>query len=79
MYTLTKKFHELTVNELYDILQLRNQCFIVEQKVPYQDLDNFDKEMRNSKQKSIEFLCDKQPKASPGERRPKGAKRRVRI
>ena len=44
MYTLTKKFHELTTNELYDILQLRNQCFIVEQKVPYQDLDNHDKE-----------------------------------
>lgn len=44
MYTLIKKFHELTVNELYDILQLRIQCFIVEQKVPYQDLDNFDKE-----------------------------------
>ena len=41
---MTKTFKELTVNELYDILQLRNQCFIVEQKVAYQDLDNFDKE-----------------------------------
>lgn len=44
MYTLIKSFRELTVNELYDILQLRNKCFIVEQQVAYQDLDNFDQE-----------------------------------
>ena len=44
MYTSIKSFHELTTNELYDILQLRNKCFIVEQQVPYQDLDNHDKE-----------------------------------
>ena len=44
MYTSIKSFHELTVNELYDILQLRNKCFIVEQQVAYQDIDNFDKE-----------------------------------
>jgi len=44
LYTSIKSFHELTVNELYDILQLRNKCFIVEQQVAYQDIDNFDKE-----------------------------------
>ena len=44
MYTSIKKFPELTTNELYDILQLRNKCFIVDQQVPYQDLDNYDKE-----------------------------------
>ena len=33
----------MTVNELYDILQLRNKCFIVDQQVPYQDLDDYDK------------------------------------
>ena len=44
MYTSIKSFDELTINELYDILQLRNKCFIVEQQVPYLDIDNFDKE-----------------------------------
>lgn len=36
-----KAFDELTGRELYAILRLRNQVFIVEQ-VPYQDLDNLD-------------------------------------
>jgi len=36
-----KKFYELTLDELYAILRLRCQAFIVEQ-VPYQDLDNLD-------------------------------------
>ena len=44
MYTSIKKFSELTTNELYDILQLRNKCFIVDQQVAYQDLDDYDKE-----------------------------------
>lgn len=44
MYTShVKKFNELTVNELYDILQLRNKCFIVDQELPYQDIDGYDK------------------------------------
>jgi ElaA protein len=37
-----KPFNELTVKELYNILQLRNEVFIVEQNCPYQDLDNKD-------------------------------------
>lgn len=37
-----KPFSELTVTELYLILQLRNEVFIVEQNCPYQDLDNKD-------------------------------------
>jgi len=37
-----KPFSELTPNELYSILQLRNEVFIVEQKCPYQDMDNKD-------------------------------------
>lgn len=37
-----KAFDELTLDELYSILRLRCQIFIVEQ-VPYQDLDNMDK------------------------------------
>ncbi|MCW3075795.1 MAG: elaA [Bacteroidetes bacterium] len=37
-----KSFHELSVKELYDILQLRNEVFIVEQDCAYQDLDGYD-------------------------------------
>ena len=39
-----KKFHELSNDELYAILQLRNEVFIVEQNCPYQDLDNKDQD-----------------------------------
>ena len=44
MYTSIKSFNELTINELYDILQLRNKCFIVEQDIAFQDLDGYDKQ-----------------------------------
>lgn len=37
-----KKFTELKVEELYKILKLRNEIFIVEQKCPYLDCDNKD-------------------------------------
>ncbi len=37
-----KQFNDLTPAELYNILQLRNEVFIVEQKCPYQDCDNKD-------------------------------------
>lgn len=39
---ITKSFHELTTIELYQLLQLRNEVFIVEQTCPYPDLDNKD-------------------------------------
>lgn len=38
------KFEELTLQQLYAILQLRNEVFIVEQNCPFQDLDNKDSE-----------------------------------
>lgn len=37
-----KKFDELSVHELYAILQLRNEVFAVEQNCVYPDLDNKD-------------------------------------
>ena len=37
-----KSFDELTPKEVYAILQLRNEVFIVEQNCPYQDCDNKD-------------------------------------
>ena len=37
-----KRFEALTAIELYNLLQLRSEVFIVEQKCPYQDVDNKD-------------------------------------
>ena len=39
-----KHFTELTNEELYKILQLRNAVFIVEQNCPYQDCDDKDQD-----------------------------------
>ncbi len=38
-----KKFHELTVDELFEIVKLRVSVFVVEQRCPYQEVDDFDK------------------------------------
>lgn len=38
----TKAFDALSLNELYEILRLREQVFIVEQQCAYDDLDNKD-------------------------------------
>lgn len=37
-----KRFNELTVKELYDLLRLRTDIFVVEQKCPYPELDGKD-------------------------------------
>ncbi len=42
--TVIKKFEELTVYELYKILQLRVNVFVVEQNCPYKDIDDLDKD-----------------------------------
>lgn len=39
-----KKFHELTVNELYQLLKLRADVFVVEQNCVYPDIDNYDQD-----------------------------------
>ena len=39
MTILVKKFSELTIKELYCILQLRSEVFVVEQDCVYQDID----------------------------------------
>ena len=43
MTLCVKRFHELTVEELYDILALRVSVFVVEQQCPYPELDGLDK------------------------------------
>lgn len=45
-----KKFEELTVQELYAILQLRNEVFAIEQNCVYPDMDNKD-------QPSYHLMC----------------------
>jgi ElaA protein len=42
MNWILKKFDDLTVHELYAILQLRNEVFAIEQNCVYPDLDNKD-------------------------------------
>ena len=38
----TLKFDELSVQQLYDVLQLRSEVFVVEQDCVYQDIDGYD-------------------------------------
>ena len=38
-----KKFNQLDVNNLYSILKLRSEVFVLEQKCPYLDIDEKDK------------------------------------
>lgn len=42
MELIVKTFEELTPDELYEILMLRNAVFVVEQECPYQDIDGRD-------------------------------------
>ena len=44
MDLIVKKFNELTIDELYEILRVRAEVFVVEQNCPYQDLDGVDQE-----------------------------------
>lgn len=43
MELVVKKFKELTTDELYEILRVRVNVFVVEQKCPYEEIDNKDK------------------------------------
>ncbi|MBD5469774.1 MAG: GNAT family N-acetyltransferase [Lachnospiraceae bacterium] len=42
MKYIIKRFEELTTTELYEILKLRSEIFVVEQNCVYQDLDDID-------------------------------------
>ena len=42
MHIQVKRFDELSIEELYGILQLRSEVFVVEQDCVYQDLDGKD-------------------------------------
>ncbi|MCG1035092.1 GNAT family N-acetyltransferase [Polaribacter sargassicola] len=55
MKFITKSFSELSTTELYKILQLRSEVFVVEQDCVYQDIDFKD-------QKSLHILGKKEDK-----------------
>ena len=40
----TKRFDQLTVDELYELLRIRSEVFVVEQNCVYQDMDRDDQE-----------------------------------
>ncbi|WP_340064086.1 GNAT family N-acetyltransferase [Ascidiimonas aurantiaca] len=42
MYIVTRLFKELTLQQLYAVLQLRSEIFVVEQNCVYQDIDGKD-------------------------------------
>ena len=42
MEFVVKHFKELTIDELYEILKLRAEVFVVEQNCVYQDVDDVD-------------------------------------
>lgn len=44
METIVKTFDELSVDELYEILKLRIDVFVVEQNCPYREADGADKQ-----------------------------------
>lgn len=50
MEWIIKKFDELSIHELYAILQLRNEVFIIEQNCIYLDIDNKD-------QQAVHLMC----------------------
>ena len=43
MNVYVKRFTELTLQELYEILSLRNSVFVVEQNCAYQEVDEADR------------------------------------
>ncbi|MBV1924799.1 MAG: GNAT family N-acetyltransferase [Flavobacteriaceae bacterium] len=55
MNITVKTFPELDINELYEILQLRSEVFVVEQDCVYQDIDGKD-------QKALHIIGKKEGK-----------------
>ena len=54
-----KKFHELELKEMYEILALRSKVFVVEQECPYQDCDGKD-------EYSYHLFCKEEDKVIAG-------------
>ncbi|MBT8281352.1 MAG: GNAT family N-acetyltransferase [Muriicola sp.] len=57
MEIVIKSFKELSKQELYRVLQLRNEVFIVEQNCPYLDLDNLDEKAHHAMGFDTSGMC----------------------
>ena len=42
MNLIAKQFNELTTTEVYEILKVRSEIFVIEQNICYQDMDDVD-------------------------------------
>jgi ElaA protein len=65
-----KNFSELSLNELYNILQLRSEIFVVEQNCIYNDLDGLDKSAVHQFLKKDEKIIAYSRLLKPGTRFP---------
>jgi len=65
-----KHFNDLTVDELYDILKLRAEIFVVEQNCVYNDLDKLDKEAMHMYYKKGDKIIAYSRLLKPGTRFP---------
>ncbi|MBS1577520.1 MAG: GNAT family N-acetyltransferase [Bacteroidetes bacterium] len=54
---ILKRFDELTVDELYAILRLRSEVFVVEQNCAFQDIDNKDQSSHHFMGWNNNLLC----------------------
>ena len=51
--TIIKTFSELDIEDLYQILRLRSEVFVVEQDCVYQDIDNKDQKTEVKSKKDL--------------------------
>ena len=72
MEIIIRRFNELSVDELYRILKIRVDVFVVEQNCPYEELDNMDQEaihlylMEDNKIKAYLRIIDEDDHAKIG-------------
>jgi ElaA protein len=57
LHWVFKPFHQLSVDELYQLLQLRSEVFVVEQNCVFQDMDNKDQHSHHLLGYSVNLLA----------------------
>ena len=62
MNLVIKSFEELTKRELYEILRVRSEVFVVEQECVYQDLDGLDYDSIHVSEQTIKNTFSKTKK-----------------
>ena len=67
LQSVIKKFNELSSQDIYNILQLRSEIFVVEQKCVYQDIDGNDQRALHLLLKKNNFLIGYSRIFKPGD------------